>query len=321
MADLKKKKQHWIPSSYLSAWCDPDVPKGQDPYVWMFSSDGKISENRAPKNIFYETDMYTIYSDTGERILALENGLSQLEKDFAKVRRDVIIPRKPLSNKDKAIVCTFIVAMKERTRCQRNHVKNQWGKALELMEYMKEEFANATPEQRKAMMSVGRLSDGPTLSMNDVKGLAERPLQKTLVPAVEGQSKILIRMNLCFLCTDDDIGFITSDDPCVWYDPEAYKRPAMYRGPGLGFKTIEVTFPISPQRIALLTWKPLPLYVDLPEKNLNECNRRIRAFADEYFVVRRNMTKPIWFKIGNPPLKHQIKLKIQRLKSKMSRLF
>jgi hypothetical protein len=55
-AVLKHKSQHFIPRSYLAAWRDPETPEGQEPYVWRFSKDGSQSKNKAPQNIFTETD-------------------------------------------------------------------------------------------------------------------------------------------------------------------------------------------------------------------------------------------------------------------------
>ena len=59
------KWQHWIPRAYLSAWCDPDTPEDQEPYVWSFPRDGGAGRRRAPKNMFAETDMYTIKLEDG----------------------------------------------------------------------------------------------------------------------------------------------------------------------------------------------------------------------------------------------------------------
>ena len=57
--------QRFVPNSYLKAWCDPDVPSEHTPYVWRFSKDGTEARKKAPKNIFTETDLYTITLRTG----------------------------------------------------------------------------------------------------------------------------------------------------------------------------------------------------------------------------------------------------------------
>jgi hypothetical protein len=53
------KKQHVVTAAYLKEWCDPRTPVGHTPYVWLVSKDGQSVENKAPKNIFNETDFYT----------------------------------------------------------------------------------------------------------------------------------------------------------------------------------------------------------------------------------------------------------------------
>lgn len=300
---MKNKKQHWIPQSYLQEWCDPDVPEGQSKYVWIFSIDGMMFKRKDPKNVFYETDMYTIHLPDGSRDLKIENGLAGLEGLFVQMRQNVIAKRHELSVSDRLIVLAMIAAFFSRTRQNRDHLKDQWGRVLELMEYMKKEIEGATPEQLEALSSIGPISsESPKLDMNDVKKLAKEPLQNTLLSSISTQTELLFPMNLTFLCTKNDPGFITSDAPCVWFDPEAYKRPAMYRSPGLIYPSIEITLPISPNQLALLTWSKLNTYIDVPDRTVDELNRRTRFYAEEYFVVKRNITKPIWFEYRQPPV-------------------
>ena len=47
------KKQHYVPQFYLREFLDPNTPPGQEPYVWVFSKDGKKKQRRAPKNILW----------------------------------------------------------------------------------------------------------------------------------------------------------------------------------------------------------------------------------------------------------------------------
>ena len=60
-------------------------------------------------------------------------------------------------------------------------------------------------------------------------------------------------MNLTVFCTNDDLGFIASDRPCVWFDPEAFKKLLPFNQPALGSRTIEVTMPLSPNHCASLS--------------------------------------------------------------------
>src|SRR5260221_4278270 len=106
----KHKRQHYIPVSYLEAWCDPDTPLGQTPYVWRFSKDGEQKSNKAPHKIFYETDMYTIYTKDKERDLHLEYNLSKIEGLFAKLRVKKLKQRQVLTSQEALILCAFVAA-------------------------------------------------------------------------------------------------------------------------------------------------------------------------------------------------------------------
>ena len=298
---MQYKKQHWIPQSYLQEWCDPDSPKDYDNYVWIFPVDGGIIKRKSPANIFYESEMYTIHLQDGSRVLDIEHGLSGLEDAFSSVRRNSLESREIIDCDAKLVILAFIAASLSRTRAQRNHEKNQWGKLYSFMKKIKEQMRNATPDERKTRASLETASSNiPTYTMDDVRKLASEPLQETLIASILSQVELFQHMNLSILCTTDDIGFITSDAPCVWCDPEAYKRSFPYGHPGLDYPNIEISLPISPRQIAFLTHKTMDLYIDIPEQIVDELNRRTRFFADEYFVVRKNATKAIWFDKETP---------------------
>lgn len=57
---MEYKKQLFIPKTYLDSWCDVNKPKSHGDYVWVFDYDGKNSKKKSPKNIFFESDLYTI---------------------------------------------------------------------------------------------------------------------------------------------------------------------------------------------------------------------------------------------------------------------
>ncbi len=80
---MEHRKQHTVPESYLTAWCDPETPEGQEPYVWRWLKDGTEVRRKAPRNIFYEMEIYTLKTPDGSRDLRLEGMLSGLEAAFA----------------------------------------------------------------------------------------------------------------------------------------------------------------------------------------------------------------------------------------------
>lgn len=151
------KKQHSVPQCYLKAWCDPNTPAGQEPYVWLFHKDGSGARRKAPENIFYETDLYTIHRADGERDLILEHGLAALESEFVAIRDTKLSRRQELTARERLMICAFIAAAQARTPAQRDHLRGQWAKVLEKADRMREWAKTATPEQKKrAASSLGR---------------------------------------------------------------------------------------------------------------------------------------------------------------------
>jgi hypothetical protein len=148
---MKHGKQHFVAQSYLRAWCDPETPTDQEPYVWRFSKDGTNGRRKAPENIFHETDLYTIIAPDGGRDLRLEHGLAQLEDEFVKIRDRKLAHHQELDRRDRLLLCAFVAAAQMRTPAQRDHLAGMWGQALEHGKATEEWDKTATPAQRQAV--------------------------------------------------------------------------------------------------------------------------------------------------------------------------
>lgn len=296
---MKHKKQHWIPKSYLKAWCDLNTPPYQTPYVWVFPREGGEGKNKSPKNLFYESEMYTIIEKDGERDLYLEKILSEIENQFTSVRRKVLYKKKPVDEESRFTILKFIASTFSRSQQQRDHQRRQWSEMLDQMEEMKKVVLATPPDQRKKFETLR--GSGTSLALSEVEKIAEHPLQKMMAESILVQVELLSKLRMTILCTDNNLGFITSDAPCVWYDPEAFKRPFPYNNVGLLFETVEITLPIAPCQLVLLTHKLQNGYIYVSDTIVDDLNRRTRAYANNFFVVNENRTKPIWFDRGKPP--------------------
>ncbi len=219
------------------------------------------------------------------------------------LRDNVLAQHKQIEPQHELLLRAFIAAMQCRTRAHLEHWQGQFKTLVERMNEMREALASRTPaELRKAVKAMGpTVPAGESHSYEEVKQIAEGPMGPMVVAMVQSQLPVLGQMNLAILSTEDDLGFITSDRPCVWFDPEAYKRPPMFRTPGLGFPTIEITLPASPSQILLLSWHNLTGYGPIPDDVLDDLNRRTRFYCDEYFICRRNEKRDVWFDPGKPP--------------------
>ncbi len=292
---MKNKNQHWVPESYLKAWIDPNCTQSPG-YLWKFSKDGNTCKKKSPKNVFSESDFYTDYLPDGSRDLSLEAKLSSFESTFSRIMRSKISQTKALTVQEFENFFLFIAAMLNRTKSQRDHHKKEWDKLLKVMKDV-EESAKSSSSNIPPIHSHGRKTTA--LTIDQTEKIRNAPLQKTLLSLTEATAQILIRMNFTILHTSAQPGFITSDNPCVVFDPELYNRPFTMRALGLGYPSVQVTFPLSPQQMICLYWGNLPIknsFLEISDLALDDFNRRTRFFCKEHFVVNQKIIKGIWFK-------------------------
>lgn len=308
MAANTHKHQHYVPQSYLSAWCDPETPAEQEPYVWRYPKAGGDPRRKSPRKIFHETDMYTVNAPGAGhngRDLRIEKTLSQLETGFVEARDKFLLPRKPLPPIQQVKLLAFFAALFARTPAARERVLAQWQPILKHMDELKAAMEALPLEERKArqIRPLIGAKGGGGMTQDQVRAVVRNPLQHSIGPMIKAvvESIYKLDMNLCVLCTDDPIGFITSDDPVTWHDPDAYKRPSFYRSVALMYETVELIMPVAPSRLLLISHKPLDPYLNVPLPYVDDYNRRTRFFSDRYFIVRRPETRPIWFDPGQVP--------------------
>lgn len=296
-------KQHYVASSYLDAWCDPQTPEGHEPYVWAFPSNGGDPKRKPPVKLFHEKEMYTrsiVIGGVRERDLHIEHGLCALEGSFARLRKDFIEPRAAIPRVPLIKLLAFVAAQKVRTPTMRSHLQSQWGAVLEKMDDLDAAMKRLPLDERRRISQMqGLQSSDDSITHEQVRSLATEPLQETVFPAIQAITPRLLAMKMALVCTDDEVGFITSDEPCVWFDPEGHKRPPMLRGPALMDRTVEITMPLTPSCMLFLSWDGPSGFTDAPMDAVDEFNRRTRAYAENSFVSRSSDAKPVWFDRGS----------------------
>jgi hypothetical protein len=299
---MKHNKQHFVPASYLKAWSDPDSPRDQDPYVWICSKDGQQISRKSPSKIFHEKDFYTIKQVDGTRDLTLEHGLSQLESNFATLRRDKLEKKAPLTEEERIILCAFVAAMFARTRSRRDFLREQWQRVLDMCENIMEWARNASPEQLSQMSSALRppmVDENSSMGMDDVQRIVEQPVQSFLIPGIRATIPFLLRMRSVIIETSTIPGFITSDAPCIYFDPGLAKHPTSFGAGGLISPTIEISLPLSPRQFIFFGHRLIHdgIYVplELNDPLLDQINKRTRIFADQSIIINQNIIKKSWF--------------------------
>lgn len=292
----KYKKQHFLPSCYLKAWLDPVVPPKQTPFIWIFDKEGGIGYRKAPEKIFRETDMYTIHMPDGSRDLSLERGLNQLESMFSSIRIAKLDRGRVLTLEEHVAVCAFVSAMHSRTPERREHWRKQWERPLKMMDELASRLQKATPEQKRAMaLPSTQNEEGPSISHDQVRSMVEKPLQTLLPALIEVETPIFAGMDAVIFETDDPVGFITSDAPCVIYDTNSQKIRSPFQGVSLISQTVEVLFPISPRRCLFLNRQRANGYVSATGETLAQINQTMVAFADKHVVASAAEIPKEWF--------------------------
>ncbi len=297
------KKQHYVPQFYLREFLDPDTPPRQEPYVWVFSKDGKKKQRRAPKNVLWETDLYT-FDVAGEKRYELEQALSKIESDFAETVRKKIKTRLPLTDQEHATLCMFVATMLQRTVRQKDNQEAFYDQLVEQVERLETHHGSdglTSAKLRAAKKDVHRVG---ILGM-----LSEIP-------------ELLGRMNLSFLCTDGTPArFITSDDPVTLFNPDLQWQ--RFYGPGLAQSGVELTMPVSPEIAICMTWSNLRGYIQIPRWRIEELNRFTRGHCYEHFISHSPKKKFLWFSripLDDPSfllilLRRWMETQMQRLRS------
>jgi hypothetical protein len=245
--------------------------------------------------------MYTIQTDDGERDLTLEKNLSRVELEFSKLRRSKLDKRLPLSEAEVMHLCMFASSTLARTKGHAAHTSGQWKRVLEMGEKMERAWEKVSPEQRERMVSISGGSganEEDRMSMEDVQRMVEQPTQEMLSAIVTEVSPMLSKVPFVIVEALEAPGFITSDDPCVWFDSADYMdRPPRSAG-GLISPTIEITLPLSPKHMLYFARKHVHpgRYLPVPSRGLVDgLNARTRAFAHQFFIANQPEARAEWF--------------------------
>jgi hypothetical protein len=277
---MEYKNQHVVTHSYLQKWCDPETPIGHTPYVWLVSKDGQSIDKKAPINIFTESDFYTVIDEKGNRNLELEHYLQKIEDGFLKTRSS-ILEKRPITEQDFQSLVLFIASTYTRTKLQKREQKDIWKDLLSIYKNMG--IDQFMPDVYKK-----------------IEDLYYQPLPYHLSNFLNITVPILQRMNLRVLETYENIGFITSDNPVLWLDPTLLNHNEPISFFGLDSPDLEIILPLSPNFLAQLSWKYPEQYleVDTHQELVDEINKLIVYFSDEFVVLNHNKPNPYWFEVN-----------------------
>ncbi len=298
------KTQHYIPRSYLAAWCDPDTPPRMQPYVWTFDPSGGAGRKRAPKNLFTETDIYTIQRPDGARDLRIEHELSRLEKGLKTLVTDFVARYRQLPLHRQSRLIEFIAAMHARTPHAREIQSMLWQDELKAIEQQERDVVTPSASKPERTAEGPPLPPSPQKRLDGLRTALATPM-KFLVPgAVLDVLPMLRQMTMTIMCTDEP-SFITSDSPVTWHDPTVPRNKYLTHKSSLTDKGIEVVMPLSPWHSIMLHHPATPFvkpvrYVSACTSTTAALNRRTAHFADKAIVSWKDGFDPAWL-LAPPP--------------------
>lgn len=274
------KKQHIVTAAYLKEWCDPRTPTGYTPYVWLVSKDGQSVDNKAPQNIFNETDFFTVFDEYGNRNLEVEHYLHKIEDDFLAARKSIQAKR-PITDIEFQSIVVFIASTFARTKLQKREQKGIWNDLLIIYQ------------------SMGIDRNMPEL-YKQIENLKVQPLPYHISNFLNITVPVLLKMKFTIMVTSRATGFITSDNPVLWLDPSIWLANKPLSFFGLESPYLEIILPLSPNFLAQLTWNDPEqyLFVDSQPEIVNEINKLMVYFSDEYVILNHDKPNQYWFEVG-----------------------
>jgi hypothetical protein len=282
--EMEFTNQHFVTEAYLKAWCDPETPKGA--FVWVVSKEHHKIQRKSPRSLFSEADFYTVYDSSGNRILELEHKLKDVEDKFILLRDNKLFHRQPLTSGDRKTIALFVSTMFARTKLQRDEQKDIWQEWLDSVEKM----------PREALTYVKT-----TAQYLQVKELQRQPMAYHLFNFVNITAPYLHQMNCAIYEAVSTPGFITSDNPCFWFDPAIFNPRTPVSFFGIGSPTLNIILPISPTQYISLERNGFDGYAKLApdpkedRKMVDLGNNLTATNSHAYIVVNKNTFNESWF--------------------------
>lgn len=297
------KRQHWLPDTYLGAWCDPDPSKQNPGRVYRYGKDGCYRDYRPPSRIFTVDDLYTVPGADGGRNLETEHALTRLEDRFSRLRDGRLVRGQPLSDEDRRDLIWFVAALRNRSPAMHSHHARFKDRILEIAESTEAALKAMSPERRHDAMSGMRTLSSPgdktnSISLDDFRKEAAAPFGAYLPRHIVIEAGMLERMRVAVLRAPGPETLITSDRPVSWWDPTD-PPPNPVRPLGLGCRNIEVTVPLTPLLCARISHHRGPDYLDLDVDEVDEINMRTLYRAREVFISCRPDLVVDWLEEGD----------------------
>lgn len=277
----------------MREFADPNTPSNKEPFIWIFDKSGKNRRKDKVKNVLVSNDLYTL-KIKGQKDYSIEETLSNLEGRYAEVFRNKIKNKLPLTEEEHIILCVFVSVMLQRTLRHKDNLESFFDNLIEHAETLVQ-AQNLKPEKTQ-----------------ELRGYKENIHKLGVVQLLPDITELLMHMSLAFLCAEDGAKFITSDDPCILFNPDLQWQ--RFFSPGLIQKNVNLTLALSPEILLCMSWSNLRGYIRWKKRLIEEANRMAVSRCYKYFVSNSPKTRWLWFR--SYPIDFFFILKIIKFKIK-----
>jgi hypothetical protein len=283
------KGQHVIPRLHLQHFAGTQ-PAGQ---VWTYDAAQGKSWSTIPEETAVQTHFYSAERDDGSMDTRLEDFLAGVESNAAPVYERLlnrVIPKDPQARMDFA---QFLALMHVRTPGMRRMYGEIAGRGVQIHNY-----AYASNDKAFETLIRGVEKDrgeqiDPALKEKVRQGMLDPSSYEIVVSkertlhALSASDKItplLFEMKWALAVPEKDF-FVTSDNPVV-RDVDPKTRNPIYGDGGFLNRTAEVSFPLSPHLLLLLSWnEPARECGALPRDHVHTLNKLRAATSDRYLYA------------------------------------
>ena len=299
----QQEQQHTVPCSYLENFVD------ENGHVWVLDIDDKIF-NVGPDNILKERHFYSLSRSNGEKDMSVEDTLASIEGDFINIYREKFAKDLFLTDAERVAVSVFIAALMTRTRPYRDHLKNSMKEIKDWMEdWKKHPMSDEEKRTKEAMPSSG----GATVDLETLKsGLKnfDEHHSTSILRSLSHSAALIYHMKWS-VWKNESYGFVTSDDPVVLLRPASIKKfgiGTFGSAPGLKWKDVELTLPLSKGRLLLAGWiLNDDSYIQVDDEMTRKMNHRIITHSrDRVIASSKTRAEEIKTRYTEKPYKSKI---------------
>jgi len=293
------KRQHIIPQLHLKHFAG-HAPNG---HVWTYDATAEEPRSATPVNTAVETHFYSVEMEDGTMNPLMDDYITDVEGKAEPIYRDIIEGKIPGEDQEKADFSTFLAVMYFRTTAMRKMAAELYARQIQIQTYATAAHEGAfethirryekaegreISDEEKEIIRKGMLNPGEYVSL-DV------PKERTMI-AMQGADKLMdILFQMKWSVGEAEHGFlITSDNPVMRRTNRKTHHP-IYGDHGFLNKTAQVTFPLSPKRLLILTWKDsISEIFPIPRGHVYDENQGRASHSDKYLyahIKHKNLMK------------------------------